>query len=268
MNPIDSLFQRQRSSNQRAFIPFLTAGDPNLQFTEQLLPRVALAGADLIEVGFPFSDPIADGPVIQESYTRALAPGLKLADIFKMIGTVTSAAGWTTPVVGMVSYSLVFRHGPKAFIETAKRAGLNGAIVPDLTAEEADDFARMAADNDFKLILLVTPTTPPKRAERIVKLCTGFLYCVSVVGITGARERLPDTLRAQMQRLRAMTDLPLCVGFGVSKADQMKELREIADGAIVGSAPVRKLEKASASPGQAADDIVTTVSELAAALHA
>ena len=267
MNNIDALFQRSRSSQRKAFIPFLTAGDPDLGFTERLLPRIAEAGADLIEIGFPFSDPIADGPVIQASYTRALDRGLKLADIFQTLGRVTSTNGWTTPVVGMVSYSLVYRNGPEQFIQCAKKAGLSGAIVPDLTAEEADDFAKLARDNDFKLILLVTPTTPPTRAERIVKLCTGFLYCVSVVGITGERDRLPETLREQLRKLRAMTDLPLCVGFGVSKPDQVKELREFADGVIVGSALVKKLEKAKSAPSEAADEIIAAVRDLAAALH-
>src|SRR5687767_6681925 len=183
MNPIDQRFQRLRAERKKAFIPFLTAGDPDLAATARLIPALARAGASLVEIGFPFSDPIADGPVIQASYTRALEPGIKLADIFGTLGRVSSAAGWDTPLVGMVSYSLVYRHGPAQFIEHAKKAGLNGAIVPDLTAEEADEFARMAKDQDFKLILLVTPTTPPQRAERIVKLCTGFLYCVSLVGI-------------------------------------------------------------------------------------
>src|SRR5262249_40092479 len=170
MNPIDSLFQRFRSEKRKAFIPFLTAGDPDLGFTAKLLPRIAEAGADLIEIGFPFSDPIADGPVIQASYTRALDTHLKLKDIFACLRGITRSPGSTTPVVGMVSYSLVFRHGPKKFIEHAIEAGLSGAIVPDLTAEEADEFVALANAKDFKLILLVTPTTPPARAEKIVKL--------------------------------------------------------------------------------------------------
>jgi tryptophan synthase alpha chain len=267
MNPIDELFRRLRGEKRKAFIPFITAGDPDLGFTSKLLPRIAEAGADLIEVGFPFSDPIADGPVIQASYTRALDAHLKLKDIFACLRTVTRAPGWATPVVGMVSYSLVFRHGPEKFIEHALDAGLSGAIVPDLTAEEADEFAALAKAKDFKLILLVTPTTPPARAEKIVKLCTGFLYCVSVVGITGERDRLPDTLREQLGKLRTMTDLPLCVGFGISKPEQMKELREIADGVIVGSALVRKLESTKRDPERAADSIVALVKELAGALH-
>ena len=267
MNPIDSLFHRQRSTNRKAFIPFLTAADPDLAFTEAILPRVAAAGADLIEIGFPFSDPIADGPVIQASYTRALDRGVKLAGIFQALRRVTSTPGWNTPLVGMISFSLIFRHGAAAFIDHAKQAGLSGAIVPDLTAEEAGDFAKLARDNDFKLILLVTPTTSRQRAEQIIKMCTGFLYCVSIVGITGERDRLPETLREQLRQLRSMTELPLCVGFGISKPDQAKELREIADGVIVGSALVKKLEKAKTAPAEAADEIVRAVNELAAALH-
>jgi len=263
MNSVDSLFKQNKSSGRRAFIPFVTAGDPDLAFTERVLPAMAGAGASLIEVGFPFSDPIADGPVIQASYTRALDKGLKLDDTFSSLEKITSAKSWQTPTVGMISYSLIYRHGPTRFIAAAKKAGLSGAIVPDLTAEEADDFAKRAREEDFKLILLVTPTTPAKRAEKIVSLCTGFLYCVSIVGITGEREGLPDTLCDQLSRLRGMTDLPLCVGFGVSKPDQVKQLRDIADGVIVGSALVRKLEH----PATAEAEIVRTVSELAGALN-
>jgi tryptophan synthase alpha chain len=268
MNAIDGLFQNLRASGRKAFMPFLTAGDPDLDFTAQVLPRVAQAGASLVEVGFPFSDPIADGPVIQASYTRALDRGLKLGDIFATLAKATCMPGWFTPLVGMVSYSLVYRHGPEKFIDHAKAAGLSGLIVPDLTAEEADDFAKLAADNDVKLVLLVTPTTPTNRAEKIVKLCTGFLYCVSVVGITGERDRLPDTLREQLRKLREMTDLPLCVGFGVSKPDHVRQLREIADGVIVGSALVRKLENARLAPDTAIEGIAHSVNELAGALGA
>jgi tryptophan synthase alpha chain len=267
MNSIDALFQRLRREKRKAFMPFVTAGDPDLGFTERLLPCVAAAGADLIEIGFPFSDPIADGPVIQASYTRALDRGLKLDDMFATLGRVKCVPGWATPAVGMVSYSLVFRSGPARFLERAKEAGLSGLIVPDLTAEEADEFAAQARERDVRLILLVTPTTPPARAEKIARLCTGFLYCVSVIGITGERDRLPETLRGQLARLRSLTDLPLCVGFGVSRPEQVKELREIADGVIVGSALVRKLEKAREEPEKAVDEISALVRSLAIALH-
>jgi tryptophan synthase alpha chain len=267
MNPIDALFRDLRAAKRAAFMPFVTAGDPDLAFTRELLPAVAEAGADLIEVGFPFSDPIADGPVIQASYTRALEKHLKLADLFAALKDVTSRPGWTTPLVGMASYSLIFKKGPAAFIDAAKAAGLCGMIVPDLPVEEAEELSKLAAERDFKLILLVTPTTSPERAEKVVKACGGFVYVVSVVGITGQRDRLPTGLRELLARLRRSTDLPLCVGFGVSKPEHVRELKEIADGVIVGSALVRKLEHAGTDRASALAGAKQLVRELSGALR-
>jgi tryptophan synthase alpha chain len=266
MNPIDALFHRLRSDGHKAFMPFATAGDPDLDFTRELLPAVAESGADLVEVGFPFSDPIADGPVIQASYTRALSKHLKLAAVFAAMRDVTSRPGWTMPLVAMASYSLVFKKGPAAFIDAAKAAGLSGAVVPDLPAEEAEELSKLAADRDFKLVLLVTPTTSPQRAEKVVKACGGFVYVVSVVGITGARERLPVNLRELLARLRTMTDLPLCVGFGVSKPEHVRELKDIADGVIVGSALVKKLEAAAKDRSAALAEVRGLVKELSGVL--
>lgn len=225
-------------------MPFVTAGDPSPAATTELIRDLDSAGCHLIEVGFPFSDPIADGPVIQASYTRALERGLRIDDVFRC---VEAARPVTAPLIGMVSYTLVFRRGPAAFVERAKSAGFAGAIVPDLPAEEAESFAKICADREFRNILLVTPTTPPERAEKIVKLSTGFVYCVSVTGITGERDRLPEELLGQLRRLRSQTDLPLCVGFGVSKPEHVRMLRAEADGVIVGSAIVRRLENAEAN---------------------
>jgi tryptophan synthase alpha chain len=272
MNPIDALFRDLRAAGRKAFMPFVTAGDPDLAFTRELLPAVAEAGANLIEVGFPFSDPIADGPVIQASYTRALDKHLKLADVFAALKDVTSHQGANAPrspipLVAMASYSLMFKKGPAAFIDAAKAAGLSGAVVPDLPVEEAEELAKLAADRDFKLILLVTPTTSPQRAEKVVKACGGFVYVVSVVGITGARDRLPVGLRELLARLRTMTDLPLCVGFGVSRPEHVRELKEIADGVIVGSALVKKLEAAGKDRAAALAGVRQLVSELSGALR-
>ena len=250
-------------------MPFLTAGDPDLAFTGEALPAVAAAGADLIELGFPFSDPIADGPVIQASYTRALNRGIKLSELFECVSQVTAAETWTTPMVAMASYSLIWKKGPDAFLDAAIAAGLNGAVVPDLPAEEADEFASRARDRDFRLILLVTPTTSPIRAERIVRACSGFVYVVSVVGITGERAAMSDTVRSVVGRLRGLTDLPLCVGFGVSTPDQVRDLNGIADGVIVGSALVRKLESASSPEGrtQAIRELSMAVGSLSGVLR-
>src|SRR5437016_9312929 len=180
MNPLDQLFTHLNANRRKAFIPFITAGDPDLDATVKLLREVSRRGASLIEVGFPYSDPIADGSVIQASYTRALDKGLSIDAIFGTMRTLNV----NVPLVAMVSYSLVHHRGPDRFIADAKAAGFSGAIVPDLPVDEAADLAKLAAKHDFKLILLVTPTTPHERAAKIAQLSTGFLYCVSVVGIT------------------------------------------------------------------------------------
>jgi tryptophan synthase alpha chain len=268
MNPIDALFHELRSQGRKAFMPFVTAGDPDIAFTRELLPVVAAAGANLIEVGFPFSDPIADGPVIQASYTRALDRNLKLAEIFAATRDVAKRPGWATPMVAMASYSLLFKKGPTQFIAEAQAAGLSGAVVPDLPVEEAGELAKLASDCDFKLILLVTPTTSPQRAEKVVQACSGFVYVVSVVGITGERDRMPVDLRDQIARLRGMTDLPLCVGFGVSRPEHVRGLKDLADGVIVGSALVKKLDGAGSTDGRAKAlrDVESLVKELSAAL--
>jgi tryptophan synthase alpha chain len=261
MNPVDAMFARKRAEGRKTFLPFLTAGDPDVATFAALLPRVAAAGADLIEVGFPFSDPIADGSVIQASYTRALNAGLKVDEVFAAIRSATKVPGFATPVVGMVSYSLVHRRGPEAFVADAMTAGISGLIVPDLVAEEADEFAAICQKADCKLILLVTPTTTPERAAKIVGLCNGFVYCVSVVGITGERNQLPTELTGYLARLRSMTDLPLCVGFGVSRPEHVRQLKDIADGVIVGSALIKKLEQGGP------DAVVAAVRELSAVLR-
>lgn len=266
MNAIDERFRELRAERRKAFMPFVSAGDPDLDFTRELLPAVAEAGADLIEVGFPFSDPIADGPVIQASYTRALDRGLKVAEVFAAIRDVARRPGWRTPLVAMASYSLMFKNGAAAFMDRAIEAGLSGAVVPDLPVEEADEVARLARSKDFKLILLVTPTTSPERAARVVQACAGFVYVVSVVGITGARDQLPAPVREMLARLRTMTDLPLCVGFGVSRPEHVRDLRAIADGVIVGSALVKQLEGAASDRAAALAAARKLVAELSGAL--
>jgi tryptophan synthase alpha chain len=259
MNSIDAYFQHLRAKQRKAFIPFVTAGDPNLDTTAALIHDLARRGAGPIEVGFPYSDPIADGSVIQASYTRALDAGLHIDDIFR---TVQNAAP-QVPLVGMVSYSLVHHRGPEKFLSQAKAAGFSGAIVPDLPVEEADELARQAASHDFKLIHLVTPTTPRERALRIARSSTGFLYVVSVTGITGERVELPPELLDQLRWLRTQTELPLCVGFGISKPEHVRMLRDFVDGIIVGSALVRRLETARGKPVAA---LVEEVGNLAQAL--
>jgi len=266
MNPIDQLFQRLRSQNRKAFIPFLTAGDPDLDTTVRLIHELRRRGAHLIEIGFPYSDPIADGSVIQASYTRALAKKLRLEKIFQAIATLTRSAEYRqdpTPLAAMVSISLVHHRSPERFIQQAKEAGFSGAIVPDVPLEEAEALAKLAAAHDFKLIQLVTPTTPPERARKIAQLSTGFLYCVSVVGITGERSQMPPQLLDQLAWLRGQTQLPMCVGFGISTPEQVRLLKDHADGVIVGSALVKKLAQVGE---KSVADVVAEVGELAGKL--
>jgi tryptophan synthase alpha chain len=242
MSAIDDLFVRLRSEGKKAFLPFVTAGDPDLAMTTELLKMLDEAGCSMAEVGIPYSDPIADGPVIQASYTRALNKKIKLKEIFAAIEPVAKTL--TMPLVTMVSYAVIYRVGLAEYVDQAKAAGFAGAIVPDLLVEESAELSSICKEKDFSLIQLVTPTTPPERALKIAELSSGFLYFVSVTGITGARTELPPELVDRVKWLRERTTLPICIGFGVSRPDHVKLLSPVADGLIVGSAIVKHLESA------------------------
>ena len=242
MNAIDTTFAHLRKQGEKAFIPFLPAGDPNIGATPALAKALIDAGASLLEIGFPYSDPIADGPVIQASYTRALDLGLKLDETFAAARKIADASP-STPLAAMVSFSLIHRRGPERFLALAVGAGFSGLIVPDLPVEESLALADLCGSRDCKLIQLITPTTSQDRARRIVRSSSGFLYVVSIAGITGGRIALPPELLDQLRWLRGETDLPLCVGFGVSQPEHVRTLRDHCDGVIVGSALVRLLEE-------------------------
>jgi tryptophan synthase alpha chain len=266
MSRIDDLFARLRSENKRALMPFITAGDPDLAFTAEVLRELSARGAHLCELGIPYSDPIADGPVIQASYTRALNHQIKLTQILEMLGTV--APKIATPVVTMVSYAIVLRHGLAQYVADAPSAGAVGAIVPDLPVEEAAPLANICRQADFSLIQLVTPTTPRDRALRIAESSTGFLYYVSVTGITGERSELPQSLLDNVGWMRQQTSLPICIGFGISQPEHVKQLAPVADGLIVGSAIVRRIAEAQTKPREAVlKEVGDYVETLLAALH-
>jgi tryptophan synthase alpha chain len=250
MSIIDSLFTDLRSQGKKAFLPFITAGDPDLDFTLQVLDRLEKLGCSMAEVGVPYSDPIADGPVIQASYTRALQSKIKLQDILNAIGKHRTTH--FMPLVAMVSYAIIHRKGPQTFVDQAKAAGFAGAIVPDLLVEESQALLEICRQADFNLIQLVTPTTPPDRALRIAEQSTGFLYFVSVTGITGERQELPEGLVDRIGWLRERTALPICVGFGVSRPEHVRLLAPVADGLIVGSAIVRLMAEAEVKGREAA----------------
>ncbi len=246
MSAIDQLFQALRAEKRKALMPFITAGDPDLDFTADVLKQLDACGCPLCELGIPYSDPIADGPVIQASYTRALERKTHLADIFEMTRRI--APTLAMPIVSMVSYAIVFRRGIASFVAEARAAGIAGAIVPDLPVEEAGPMAQICKQEDFGLIQLVAPTTPRERAIRIARSSTGFLYYVSVAGITGERTRLPADLAENVAWLRSRTSLPICIGFGISQPEHVRQLAPVADGLIVGSAIVRRIARADQEP--------------------
>lgn len=265
MSAIDTCFAKLRAEGRKAFLPFVTAGDPSLDMTSRVLQVLQRSGAAMAEVGIPYSDPIADGPVIQASYTRALDSGIKLRDVFAMTTQLTPAL--LMPLVSMVSYAIIQRVGAEQYIDRAQAAGFSGAIVPDLLVEEADSLRQLCRANDFSLIHLVTPTTPRERMLRIAESSSGFIYFVSITGITGERNELPPSLLEKVAWLRERTELPICIGFGISKVEHVELLAPVADGLIVGSAIVRRLHE-NPDPEAALQGVEQLATELVAALDA
>ena len=262
-NRIDEAFQKARAENRAAFMPFITAGDPDIETTGALIEALARQGADLLELGIPYSDPIADGPTIQASYVRALDRGLKLAQIFNMVRDVRTRCG--LPILTMVSFSIVSRVGSDSYFVQASSAGVDGVIIPDLPVDEGGEIARQAATAGLHPVFLVAPTTPDERMQVIARSSQGFIYYISVTGTTGAREELPRDLADHIKRLRSFTKKPIAVGFGVSRPEQVRALARIADGVIVGSALVRKIHEYAGKPREA---LLSGVGDLAASLAA
>jgi len=247
MNRIDRLFSDLRRRGQKALMPFLTAGDPDLASTAELLPALEQAGASVVELGIPFSDPIADGPVIEQSMGRALQAGVRLRDVLAMAAEVRPKVN--LGLVAMVSYSIVYRYGVEAFVRDAAASGIDGLIVPDLALEQAAPVRSAAAEAGLTLSLLIAPTTPIERTKRIAEASSGFLYIVSQAGTTGAQQSLPPELAERLSKLREVTALPLAVGFGISSPQQVREVVSVADAAIVGSALMREIEAGNTESG-------------------
>ena len=270
MNRITTLFERLHGAGRSALMPFLTAGDPSLAATTRLITAMAGRGADLIEVGIPYSDPIADGPVIAASYHRALTHGFKLSAFFEAIATLRSAPASpvaSTPLIAMISYAIVHRWGVSQFLARASAVGLDGLIVPDLPLEESIPLCRAATEHGLALIQLITPTTSRERALQIIESTTGFIYYVSVAGVTGERRELPPSVVENVAWLRSQTRLPICIGFGIGSVEQVRNLAGKADGLIVGSAIVRRLATADeADLEQVIQEVGAFVAELAGGL--
>lgn len=263
MSRIDSTFAALRAKKKLALMPFIPAGYPDLATTAALLPALERGGANLIEIGIPFSDPIADGPTIQAAFTAALAKGIHVTDVLAMVKEARQRV--SIPLVAMVSYSIVYRYGVERFCAQAREAGFDGLILPDLPPPEAAATCAKVAASGLATTLLVAPTTSANRRKEITELCSGFVYYMSISGITGERDRLPENIQTNLRQLREITDKPVCVGFGISKADHLAQLADVADGAIVGSAIVKKITAMlPAAPGAIAGEIEKYCRELLA----
>ncbi|MFM1802238.1 MAG: Tryptophan synthase alpha chain [Planctomycetota bacterium] len=260
MNRIDTLFARLRSENRPALMPFLTAGDPDLDTTMDLIQALSDRGlADIFEIGIPYSDPIADGPVIAASYNRALLKGIHVNDILSSLKFKRSGSSpVNAPFVTMLSFAIVHRYGLDAYLDDAVASGVDGLIVPDLPVEESSTLLEKVTQRGMKLIQLITPTTPKERALAIARSTSGFIYYVSVAGITGERREIPPELQENVAWLRSQTDLPICIGFGISEPEHVRTLAPVADGLIVGSAIVRRVHSAAES-GKSRSDLVEEV---------
>lgn len=241
MNRIDAKFKELRERKEPAFIPFITAGDPSLDVTRKLILEFDRRGADMIELGVPFSDPIADGPVIQSSYYRALSRGIKLSDVLALVKDVRKES--EIPIVSMISESILYKNGCDSFVKNALDAGLDGATIPDLPVEEAEGIIETGNREGFRIVCFLAPTTTDKRMDLIVKKSRGFLYFISVVGITGSRNEITDDINENIKHIKRITSLPIALGFGISTPEQARMAGKIADGVIVGSAIIREIEK-------------------------
>lgn len=254
MSRIAETFARLRAERQRALIPFVVAGDPDLDTTLDILRTLARAGADLIELGVPFSDPIADGPINQRAAQRALAMGVGLTDVLALVGK--ARADVRQPMVLLSYYNPILQYGLRRFCIDALSSGVDGVVIPDLPPDESEELLAAARPRKLDTIFLLAPTSTGDRIRFVAERSTGFIYCVSLTGVTGTRDRLPEDIRDLVRRIKSVTPLPVCVGFGISTPDHARQIAEIADGVIVGSAivslletPERRLERLKAFVG-------------------
>ncbi|GAB4406369.1 MAG: tryptophan synthase subunit alpha [Thermodesulfovibrionales bacterium] len=241
MNRIDEIFKRTRKLNKKAFIPYIMAGDPSLEKTGESVLMLERCGADIVELGVPFTDPLADGPTIQRAAERALQAGVTLR---KVIGFVRELRQLTQiPIVLMTYYNPVFKYGEERFVMDAVGSGVDGVIIPDLPPDEAEGLIRLSRKADLSTIFLLAPTSNAVRIRRVARASRGFIYYVSITGITGARLLIDDSIKESIRNIRDVTDRPVAIGFGIATPDEAQVVSGIADGVIIGSAIVRRLHE-------------------------
>lgn len=241
MNRIERVFNDLKKKGRKAFIPYIMAGDPDLEKTREVILTFEKVGADVVELGIPFTDPLADGPTIQRAAERALRAGVTLR---KVIGFVRELRQLThIPIVLMTYYNPVFKYGEERFVKDAVDSGVDGVIIPDLPPDEAGGLIRLSKKAALSTIFLLAPTSTEDRLRKVARASTGFIYYVSITGITGARLEFNESLVDSIKSIRAITDKPLCIGFGVSNPEEASRISAIADGVIVGSAIVKMLHE-------------------------
>jgi tryptophan synthase alpha chain len=241
MGRIDQTFTRLRHSHARALIPYVTAGDPDLDTTKALVHEMSRRGGDLVEIGVPFSDPLADGPIIQRASQRALQRRTTLRKILQMVHELRAETD--APLILMTYYNPIFRYGERAFVNDAAAAGVDGLIVPDLPPEEAQTLMALTSGTPVEMIFLAAPTSTAARLALIAEASRGFIYYVSRLGTTGVREQLADDLHVMLAKVRATTSKPVAVGFGVSTPEHVRLVAEMADGVVVASAILKLMEE-------------------------
>lgn len=241
MNRIDKKFQELKKKKRKAFIVYLTVGYPDIVTTEKLVLELSKVGVDMFELGMPFSDPLADGPVIQESSTSALKHNISLESVFSLTKRLRKKID--KPIVTMGYFNPIFNYGLERFAKDAKLCGLDGAIVPDLPIEEARELRVCLNKYKLHLIDFIAPTTDLSRIKKIAKASKGFIYYVSLTGVTGARDRLPKDILDRLNYLKKFVKIPICVGFGISQRKQFKSITKFSDGAIIGSAIIKKIRE-------------------------
>ena len=262
MSRIDAKFAALKAENRKAFVSYIMAGDPDMERSLEIVKGLPAAGVDIIELGLPFTDPMADGPTIQLAGQRALEAGMTLEKTLDLARAFRETDD-TTPIVLMGYYNPIYSRGVETFLTEAKEAGIDGLIVVDLPPEEDDELCLPAQKVGLNFIRLATPTTDDKRLPRVLQNTSGFVYYVSITGITGAAEAEATDVGPEVARIKAQTDLPVIVGFGINTPDRSKAIAEVADGAVVGSAIVSQI-----ASGKPVDEVLAFVKSLADGAHA
>jgi tryptophan synthase alpha chain len=238
---IDKTFKRLKKEGKKAFIPYIMAGDPSLQRTKDIVLLFEKCGADIVELGVPFSDPLADGPTIQRASERALKNGVTLRKVISLVKDVRQKT--QIPIVLMTYYNPVFKYREDDFIKDAKDAGVDGVIVPDLPPDEAEDFIKISKKTSLNTIFLLAPTSTEDRIKKVIRASRGFIYYVSITGITGAALLLDGSMEVSISNIKKYTDKPIAVGFGVSTPLEATAVAKVSDGVIVGSAIVKRIHE-------------------------